>query len=623
MRQRQLSRLAFDNQCIKRLPIDPESKNYVRSPVKNSIFSRVLPTSCDNPQLVSYSKSALELININNKNDIDVNLFSGNKLFENADYAAHCYCGYQFGYFSGQLGDGATMYIGEIINDNDKKRYELQFKGAGLTPYSRQGDGRKVLRSSIREFLCSEAMNALNIPTTRAGTLIVSDTTVERDIMYDGNPKDERIAIITRIAPTFFRFGSLEIIKELDPITQRSGSSAGNYQIGKVLLDYIIEVYYPHITSDDPYLTFFKEIVTKTAILVAKWNTIGWCHGVLNTDNMSIIGLTIDYGPFGFIENFNQDHICNSSDDQGRYSYKNQQQICKWNCIKLAESISTILSNDNDNNITLDILTNYVNEEFDNIYTQKYYEIMRNKLGLFQDTTDEIQVIDHLINTMQITGNDFTNTFRSLSSLSLPDDHGQFDPHEYQSILNYLISQSLPFDAYLYLKQPKVSKERIQLLTQVFKQHPIYAKNMGITQEVLDHYITQHDEYDQLCQQINEQDYQTQLLQVWQNWLQEYALCLSSLSKNKAINYSIDNENSRRKEIMNQHNPKFILRNWLAQYVIEQAEDDNFVPLNELLQVLLKPYDEQVDTLTPEQIQFYTQSQPDKKNQFVYLVAVS
>ena len=231
------------------------------------------------------------------------------------------YCGHQFGHFSGQLGDGATMYLGEIITSKGE-RIELQFKGAGKTPYSRSADGRKVLRSSLREFLCSEAHHYLGIPTTRAGTIVTSDTRVVRDIFYDGNAIEERATVITRLAHSFIRFGSFEIAKGVDSITGRAGPSAGHTALIQQLLDYVVDTFYADVVAglpsrEDQYVAFFRELTRRTAALVARWQGVGWAHGVLNSDNCSILGITIDYGPFGFMEAFDPQYICNASDNEG------------------------------------------------------------------------------------------------------------------------------------------------------------------------------------------------------------------------------------------------------------------------------------------------------------------
>lgn len=282
-----LGALKFDNRNIRNLPVDKEMKNFPRQ-TKHSIFSKCLPTPVDKPELMAISKDALELIGIklsNNSEAFDISnlsseekklvedYFSGNVLLPGSEPAAHCYCGHQFGSFAGQLGDGAAISLGEVVKDeNDiSSRYELQLKGAGATPFSRTADGRKVLRSSVREFLCSEAMFYLDIPTTRAATLITSSSTVQRDPFYDGNILDEKCTIVGRIAPNFFRFGSFEIFKSTG---NRLGPSAGNEILQKKLLDHVL-TYYPSIdrssqSDEESYGMFFTEIVKRTAELVAK-----------------------------------------------------------------------------------------------------------------------------------------------------------------------------------------------------------------------------------------------------------------------------------------------------------------------------------------------------------------
>ena len=314
--------LKFHNRTLDELPVEKSGDYLIQRPIPNACFSLVKPTPIENPLLVAYSDSALRLLGLGVSDGIYddgefIDLFCGNKEFFGAKYAAHCYCGHQFGSFAGQLGDGATMYIGEVMSD--EKRVELQFKGAGQTPFSRSADGRKVLRSSIREFLCSEAMFHLGIPTTRAPTCITSfESTVIRDKFYDGRAKMEPCTVITRAAETFLRFGSFEIAKERDQMTGRAGPSAGNTDIITKLADYVIASFYNEIPdNEDKYKAFLKEISIRTANLVSKWQLVGWCHGVLNTDNMSIVGITIDYGPFGFIDRFDPAFICNASDDRG------------------------------------------------------------------------------------------------------------------------------------------------------------------------------------------------------------------------------------------------------------------------------------------------------------------
>lgn len=303
-----------------------------------------------------------------------------------SDPAAHVYCGHQFGNFAGQLGDGATISLGEVVaatpaaaaggatgsderrglgGDGVQQRWELQLKGSGVTPFSRTADGRKVLRSSVREYLMSEGMHYLGIPTTRAASLVTSTSTVVRDPHYDGTRLDEPCTIVSRLAPNYFRFGSFEVFKSQEVGRGgRAGPSAGNTVMHKQLLEYIITHYYPGVAGvADPRTrvrAFFAEVVSRTARLVAGWDGVGWVHGVLNTDNMSIMGLTIDYGPFAFMETFDPDFTPNGSDGSARYSYGRQAAMCRWNCLKLAEALSPFLDMDSAESI--------VKASFDEVY---------------------------------------------------------------------------------------------------------------------------------------------------------------------------------------------------------------------------------------------------------------
>jgi uncharacterized protein YdiU (UPF0061 family) len=320
-----MNHLTFDNRNLRLLPVDPDKKNYCRS-TPNAIFSFVDPTPVKNPMLIAYSKSALELLGLTAQNeDQIVQYLSGNNKIPGSLTAAHCYCGHQFGSFAGQLGDGAAISLGEVLvrdpSNDTTKRWELQLKGAGLTPYSRNADGRKVLRSSVREFLCSEAMHYLNVPTTRAGSCVTSDSTVERDPFYDGHVVNERSTVVSRISENFFRFGSFEIFKPKGPASyDRAGPSAGNQELKEKLFHQLL-LYFPEITEGKEVIEasslnrlaslYFREIVKRTATLVAKWQAVGFVHGVLNTDNMSIMGVTIDYGPYGFMEQFDPNFVPN------------------------------------------------------------------------------------------------------------------------------------------------------------------------------------------------------------------------------------------------------------------------------------------------------------------------
>ncbi|XP_068756019.1 protein adenylyltransferase SelO, mitochondrial-like [Montipora capricornis] len=345
-----LETLKFNNLALCSLPVDNETKIVSRQ-VEGACFAVATPTPVSNPRMVAYSLSALSLLDLP-LSELSKPMFeqymSGNRLVPGSQTAAHCYCGHQSGYFSGQLGDGAAMYLGEVLN-NTGERWEIQLKGAGQTPFSNNRDGRKVLRSSIREFLCCEAMFHLGIPTTRAGCCVTSDTLVDRDKNHTGKTVKERASLVLRIAPTFLRFGSFEIFKAADPLTGYQGPSAGKVDILHQLLDYTINNFFPQISTKEfhcpkeRYLAFYKEVVLSTAGLVADWQCVGFCHGVANTDNTSIIGITIDYGPFGFLDYYDPNYISQSYDPRKRNSYKNQPEILKWNLLKLAEALQDVV----------------------------------------------------------------------------------------------------------------------------------------------------------------------------------------------------------------------------------------------------------------------------------------
>ncbi|XP_051746844.1 selenoprotein O2 isoform X1 [Ctenopharyngodon idella] len=260
-------------------------------------------------------------------------------------------------------------------------------------------------------------MFALGIPTTRAGSLVTSDLYVQRDVFYSGNPRPERCSVVLRIAPTFIRFGSFEIFHPVDDFTGRQGPSVGRPDIRAQLLDYVIETFHPeiqrrHLDRQERNATFFREVTVRTAKLVALWQSVGFCHGVLNTDNMSILGLTIDYGPFGFMDRFDPEFVCSASDKKGRYSYEAQPYVCHWNLARLAEALGTELQ---------PARAGAILDEFMSLYEGFYLDNMRRKLGLLrQQEPEDVELVADLLKTMHFTGADFTNTFRLLSAVSSP-----------------------------------------------------------------------------------------------------------------------------------------------------------------------------------------------------------
>ncbi|MBW8328263.1 MAG: YdiU family protein [Thiobacillus sp.] len=321
-------------------------------------YSRVCPTPVPDPYLVCYSPEALALLDLDASEMTRPELIetlAGNQLLPGMDAIAALYAGHQFGQYVSQLGDGRAILLGEVKNAASEG-WEVQLKGAGRTPYSRGGDGRAVLRSSIREFLCSEAMHALGIPTTRALCIVGSDRPVYRE-------DEETAALVTRLAPSFVRFGSFEVFyyrNQIEPIRQ--------------LADYVIARYYPELTRlSDPYPEFLRQVALRTAELMAQWQAVGFSHGVMNTDNMSILGLTLDYGPFGFLDTFDPGYVCNHSDIGGRYAFDQQPDVAAWNLTKLAQTLVPLMSVET---------ASQAISEYPQVFGKAYLERMAAKFGL-------------------------------------------------------------------------------------------------------------------------------------------------------------------------------------------------------------------------------------------------
>ncbi|MFZ1748280.1 MAG: YdiU family protein [Nitrospirales bacterium] len=364
---------------------------------------RVKPTPFPHPYLVSVNPAAAELL------DIDptewtrpefAEYFSGAKLLPGSDPIAMLYSGHQFGHYVPQLGDGRAIMLGEVRNQNGE-RWELQLKGAGLTRFSRDGDGRAVMRSTIREYLCGEAMHGLGIPTTRSLCIVAGEEIVWRETPEPG-------AMLLRMAPTHVRFGNFEVFYY-----------RRQHEYLKTLADYVIEHHYPHLVgSENPYARLLHEVAVRTGQLVAQWQTVGWAHGVLNTDNMSILGLTLDYGPFGFMERYDPTFICNHSDHHGRYSFQNQPDIGFWNIRALARALSPLVDQDEVNGIA---------EIYEKAMLATYAELMRAKLGLVEAHAGDDKLVTDLLNLMDSSRVDYTNLFRGLGAVrqessSAPDE---------------------------------------------------------------------------------------------------------------------------------------------------------------------------------------------------------
>jgi serine/tyrosine/threonine adenylyltransferase len=403
---------------------------------------------------------------------------------------ASVYSGHQFGVWAGQLGDGRALTLGELGHADT--RLEVQLKGAGRTPYSRMGDGRAVLRSSIREFLCSEAMHHLGIPTTRALAIIGSDLPVQRESI-------ESAAIVTRVAPSFVRFGHFEHFYANDRVDDL-----------RKLADHVIDRFYPQCRdADDPYLALLDEAIRTTADLIVEWQGVGFCHGVMNTDNMSILGLTIDYGPFGFMDGFNAHHICNHSDSQGRYSYSRQPQVAYWNLFCLAQALVPLCGG----NLPEEGRAERVVEEAQKVmehYKTRYSPAleakMRAKLGLDTVREEDVDLANSLFEVMHANRADFTLTFRNLAKLSKIDASGDAPVRD-------LFLDRAAFDAWAVKYRERLAHE--------------------------------------------------------------------------------PRDDAARAEAMNRVNPKYVLRNHLAEQAIRQATEKDYSEVARLLDVLRHPYDEQ------------------------------
>lgn len=576
-----LQTLKFDNKVLATLPVDESEGNESRT-VSGACFSLVKPTPVDKPTLVIHSKHALQLLDLSKKDIADdkfVEYFSGNTLLPGSIPAAHCYCGHQFGYFSGQLGDGAAIYLGEVINQKGE-RWELQLKGAGQTPFSRRNDGRKVLRSSIREFLCSEAMHHLGIATTRAGTCITSDSRVVRDIFYDGHPQRERCTIVSRIAPTFIRFGSFEIFKPVDRETGREGPSVGRTDILLFMLEYVVSTFYPEIykeheeNKEECYFEFYKEVVRRTAKLVAQWQCIGFCHGVLNTDNMSILGITIDYGPYGFMDYFDPDFICNASDNQGRYSYKKQPEMCKWNLLKLAEAIKDA--------VPLDKTKKVLNEIYDVEFQLHYYGTMRLKLGLSHQDGDE-DLIQSLLHTMQKTSADFTNTFRLLSDVLQTSDTTLSDA----DIVERFVNQCENIEGVKKKYKSKINITQVKTLLRVAESNPQLLLQLGMSVEELEAMVEKDEKEKEITNLTSDEKVEGDRKH-WNEWINTYRKRIDM--EMKESNLTSEEFASKRKQSMDSVNPRIVLRNYMAQEVIDAAEQGNYTKLQDLLSLLENPF---------------------------------
>ncbi len=370
------------------------------------LYSRALPTPVRNPQLIAWSDDlAAELGIAAPAGGEEIAILGGSAVAPAMKPYAACYGGHQFGHWAGQLGDGRAITLGEWTTP-DGAPMELQLKGAGPTPYSRRADGRAVLRSSVREYLMSEAMHHLGVPTTRALSLVSTGEAVMRDMFYDGNPQAEPGAVVMRVAPGFLRFGSFEL-----PAVRRETDNLRH------LAEWTIARFYPQFRKeDDRIVLWYREIVRRTAFMVSEWMRVGFVHGVMNTDNMSILGLTIDYGPFSFLDDYDRNFTPNTTDLPGRrYAFSRQPAVAKWNLACLAGALAPLLPE------TAPLAEAL--QAFDDDYGSMYYAMMGRKMGLDAIGAEDVALIDRMEETLALVKPDMTLFFRRLTDLhGAPDE---------------------------------------------------------------------------------------------------------------------------------------------------------------------------------------------------------
>lgn len=448
----------------------------------DEFYQRVRPTPLPGLRLLAYNPAAAALLGLDPKIDSAEFLagINGERPIPGTDPVATLYAGHQFGVWVPQLGDGRAILLGEVINARHE-RWDVQIKGSGLTKYSRMGDGRAVLRSTIREYLASEAMQGLGIPSTRGLALAASDAPVHRE-------RVESAALLVRLAPSHIRFGHFEVF-----------ASRGMQRESQRLADYVIEQHFSHLLvlpARTRYAAWYREVVDRTARLIALWTAVGFAHGVLNTDNMSIIGVTLDYGPYAWLDAYQRDFIPNHSDPEGRYAFGQQPRIGLWNCARLGEALHPLVGEDD----AVASLNGY-RETFE----REIDRLIRTKLGLATIETDDLAMVAALLDLLHDTATDYTRFFRTLSHFSAADPASV-------AALRALVCDTARLD----------------------------------------------------------------------HWLMGYGARLARES-------STDAERQAR---MLRANPGFVLRNWMAQEVIEQAEAGVAAPIEQLRALLAAPFDE-------------------------------
>jgi uncharacterized protein YdiU (UPF0061 family) len=498
--------LSFEASFVRELPGDPLLHNVSRA-VRDACYTRVNPTPVAAPKLLGWAEAVGEMLGIARPDSPTapaVEVLGGNRVLPGmAPYAAR-YGGHQFGVWAGQLGDGRAITLGEVVAP-DGTRHDLQLKGAGKTPYSRTADGRAVLRSSVREFMCSEAMHYLGVPTTRALSLVATGETVIRDMFYDGNPEPEPGAIVCRVAPSFVRFGNFEILaahEELETLNR--------------LADYVIVRHFPELgaPSAETYARWFEEICRRTAVMVAEWTRVGFVHGVMNTDNMSVLGLTIDYGPYGWLEGFDPGWTPNTTDAQGRrYRYGAQPQIAQWNLSRFAGALLPLIEK-----TALEQGLAVYRDTFE----RESSRMTAEKLGLAAlDREGDEPLLNDMFEMLQHVETDMTLFFRLLAAV--PVD-GAADNAANAALIEPLRRAFYSDEAFEPTRSARLA-----------------------------------------------------------GWLRRY------IARVRADSLSASERIAR----MNRANPKYVLRNYLAQLAIDALANGDASIMERLMGVLQHPYDEQ------------------------------
>ena len=505
-------KLELNDHFNQELPADPLTTNGRRQ-VTGAAFSYVSPRVPSAPKLLHASNEVAQLIGLSAadvKSKDFLETFSGARVPDGARPYAMCYGGHQFGNWAGQLGDGRAINLCEVQHLD--KRWTLQLKGAGETPYSRTADGLAVLRSSLREHLCSEAMFHLGVPTTRSLSLIATGDEVMRDMMYDGNAAYEPGAVVCRVAPSFIRFGNFQIF-----------AANGDVENLRRLADYTIKHHYPAVIADHDgdsnsashYIDLFRRVSEHTLDMVIHWQRVGFVHGVMNTDNMSILGLTIDYGPYGWLEGYDHDWTPNTTDRQHRrYRYGHQPQIALWNLLQLANALYPLVE---DVEPLQEIL-----HEFQSQFEIKYKVMVGEKIGLRDIAGTDYELLANLEETLQLTETDMTIFFRLLARV--PKSSSAEDQDDALAIVA---------DA--------------------------FYKPAELTGDVV---------------------------ASWRNWFRDYRIRLNQTELS-----DVD-----RAAEMNRANPKYVLRNYMAQLAIDAATAGDVALIDELYRLMKQPYDEQPDS---------------------------